>query len=337
MNIQQPASNHNGGCLKFGSDGFLYIGLGDGGSGNDPWNNSQNTNVMLGKMLRIDVDNGSPYSIPADNPFVNDENVLDEIWAIGLRNPWRFSFDKMTGDLWIGDVGQNGFEEIDFEAAESLGGLNYGWRCFEGTQFTGLDPQSACDGVFEDPVFEIQHMGFSGPCSITGGFVYRGTEFPDLFGTYLCADFCSGQVWAITPDGAGGWNGEEIDNGFNNVSTFGEDVNGELYCAKLNQGRIFKITTDICVSFEVSVSDINDSCEGENNGSATLNISGGTSPFVIMPTLDFENLAAGSYDLTITDDIGCIKNESFEVNTFCLLYTSPSPRDQRGSRMPSSA
>ncbi len=241
LTVGQPFGNHNGGDLKFGPDGYLYIGLGDGGSFNDPGNRSQNPQELLGKMLRIDIDNGDPYAIPADNPFVNDPNVLDEIWSIGLRNPWRYSFDKVTGDLWIGDVGQDAYAEIDLELAGGTGGLNYGWRCYEAfnAYITG-----GCGNVNEytDPIFAYSH----GPaCSITGGFVYRGVTYTDLFGMYIYADYCSGEFWALGPDGSGGWTNEEIEQISGGAWTsFGEDINGEIYVTGLNNGTVYQLTTD---------------------------------------------------------------------------------------------
>jgi glucose/arabinose dehydrogenase len=241
IKIEQPTWNHNGGGIKFGHDGFLYIGMGDGGFSNDPQNHGQNRQSLLGKMLRLDVDNGLPYSIPADNPFIDDDITLDEIWAIGMRNPWRFSFDKLTGDLWIGDVGQGQLEEVDFEPAGDPGGHNYGWRCYEGTDFTNLSSMANCNENYVDPVFEFPHQGFSGPCSITGGFMYRGTKYTDIMGYYICTDYCSGEFFAITSDGNGGWNGTEVATLNSGISTFGEDINGELYVATLTSGRIYKV------------------------------------------------------------------------------------------------
>ncbi len=248
MAIDQPVWNHNGGCLKFGPDGYLYIGMGDGGAGNDPDNYSQNRTSLLGKMLRIDVDNGLPYTIPADNPFAEDDFTLDEIWAIGLRNPWRYSFDKETGDLWIADVGQNFIEEVDFQAADSPGGENYGWRCYEGTSFTNNSSMADCQEDFVDPVYEIQHQGFSGPCSITGGFVYRGTLYSEMVGKYICADYCTGDFYFVEPDGNGGWNGSEVAQFPHDVSTFGEDVNGELYITSFSGGAIYHLVGENIVS-----------------------------------------------------------------------------------------
>jgi glucose/arabinose dehydrogenase len=241
LEVEQPFANHNGGCLKFGPDGYLYIGMGDGGSGNDPINSGQRTDTHLGKMLRIDVDNGLPYTIPDNNPFVDDENVLDEIWATGLRNPWRFSFDKETGDLWIGDVGQSSKEEIDYQKANSNGGENYGWRCFEGTEFSNLSSPNDCIGTFIEPVFEVAHQGFSGPCSITGGFVYRGTKYSEFIGKYICADYCTGDFYIVRLNEMNGWSGTEVGPFPHSVSTFGEDINGELYIASFSNGGIYKI------------------------------------------------------------------------------------------------
>jgi len=199
-------------------------------------------------MLRIDVDNGLPYTIPADNPFAEDDFTLDEIWAIGLRNPWRYSFDKETGDLWIGDVGQNFLEEIDFQSADSPGGENYGWRCYEGTDFTGNSSMADCQEDYTDPVYEIQHQGFSGPCSVTGGFVYRGTQYSEMVGKYICADYCSGDFYFVEPDGSGGWSGSEVAQFPHDVSTFGEDINGELYIASFSSGRIYHLVGENIVS-----------------------------------------------------------------------------------------
>ncbi|MFK8006253.1 MAG: PQQ-dependent sugar dehydrogenase [Saprospiraceae bacterium] len=322
LTIDQPdnTTNHNGGCIKFGPDGYLYIGMGDGGSGNDPWNNSQDTETLLGKMLRIDIDNGSPYSIPTDNPFVNDANVLDEIWAIGVRNPWRFSFDRETGDLWIADVGQNAWEEIDFQPANSPGGENYGWRCYEGNHLNGSVNTSNCGSAsdYVAPIYEVQHSGFTGPCSVTGGFVYRGEDYPDLEGIYIFADYCTGEIFTVTPDGSGGWVGQEVADFNYDISTFGEDVDGELYCARLGQGRIYKVVSNACASLAVSVNVTSEPCEGETNGMAQIGGAGGTPPYTFSPNLDLNNLAADNYNITITDDAGCTSTESFTVNSLSL-------------------
>ncbi len=242
LEIPQPQSNHNAGDINFGPDGMLYFGLGDGGGGGDPGDHSQTRNDLLGKMIRIDVDSGDPYQIPNDNPFVNDDFTLDEIWAIGLRNPWRFSFDRETGDMWIADVGQNAFEEIHLQPADSDGGENYGWRCYEGNSTFNT---SGCPGVsaFTMPVHVYAHRGNNCRASVTGGFVYRGQAYPSLKGKYIYGDYCTGEMWTLEPDGDNNWvNTEVTDIPFGNWSTFGEDNNGELYIANLN-GSIYRITS----------------------------------------------------------------------------------------------
>ncbi len=237
MTIYQPYSNHNGGDLCFGPDGYLYIGLGDGGSAGDPGNRSQNPMEYLGKMLRIDVDEGNPYTIPPTNPFFNNVDTLGEIWALGLRNPWRFSFDRLTGDLWIGDVGQNAFEEIDFQPAASTGGENYGWRCFEGDQgynSTGCPVAS----VFTFPVYTYPH---GSECSVTGGYVFRGSASSPFYGYYFFADYCSDRIWTLHQV-SGDWVAEEFGQyPGNNFSAFGEDNAGQLYVAGLSSGTIYRV------------------------------------------------------------------------------------------------
>lgn len=225
--VNQPFDNHNGGQLAFGPrDGCLYIGLGDGGSANDPQRNGQNPQALLGKMLRLDVESGvAPYGVPSDNPFVADPRFRPEIWAWGLRNPWRYSFDRETGDLWIADVGQNRLEEVNFQPAGSAGGENYGWVAMEGT----LCVSAGCrtDGLVL-PVFEYgRNLG----ASVTGGYVYRGTRYLSRCGVYLLSDYVSGRFWAIRR-GAAGWENQQIGQMQNQfISTFGEDEDGELYFA----------------------------------------------------------------------------------------------------------
>jgi len=220
--LPQPYTNHNGGHVAFGHDGYLYIALGDGGSANDPLGAGQNRRLMLGSILRIDVDSASPYAIPADNPFVDDASGLDEIWSYGWRNPWRFSFDRATGDMYIADVGQNSWEEVNFEPASSKGGVNYGWNVYEGQHlFSG---GSAPDAV--DPFFVYSH---SHGCSVTGGYIYRGESIPELQAVYLLGDYCSGRIWATWRDSEFTWNAAELfQTGFE-ISSFGEDEAGEVY------------------------------------------------------------------------------------------------------------
>ncbi len=249
LTIPHPTySNHNGGQLKFGPDGYLYIATGDGGGGGDPNNNGQNIDSLLGKILRIDVNGGFPYAIPPTNPFVGQPGA-DEIWAYGLRNPWRFSFDRVTGDLFIGDVGQNAWEEINFQPAGSSGGHNYGWRLMEG--FHCYNPSSNCnDGSLTLPILEYGH---SLGCSVTGGYRYRGSQIPALFGYYLYGDYCSGRIWGALPSSGGVWSAVELLDTTLFISTFGEDNSGELYVADLN-GAIYRIvssTSDTPLLFRI--------------------------------------------------------------------------------------
>jgi len=222
---EQPYENHNGGNMAFGPDGDLYIALGDGGSANDPEKNGQNLQTLLGKILRIDVNVDKGYTIPPDNPFVNGDG-LPEIWAYGVRNPWRFSFDRATGDLYIGDVGQNRHEEVNFQPADSKGGENYGWNAYEGKH--PFQSGQLSSGTPVEPIAEYSHSNENG-CSITGGYVYRGSAISSLQGAYLYSDYCSGRIWAAYRDTSGTWqNNVFLEAGFQ-VSSFGEDANGELF------------------------------------------------------------------------------------------------------------
>ena len=329
FNIPQPYGNHNGGCIKFGPDGYLYIGMGDGGSGGDPQAFSQNRQSLLGKMLRVDVDNGSPYSIPADNPFANDDETLDEIWSIGLRNPWRFSFDRETGDMWIADVGQNEWEEIDFEPAGSPGGVNYGWRCREGFE-TFNNSNCPPASQLTDPVHVYEtSSGFGQGCSITGGFVYRGCDFPEFYGKYIYGDYCSSRIWALTNNGDGTFSNEELLNYDNNeISGFGEDINGELYMAAIGEGKIYRVT-ETSNPLEVSATVTNISCNGGTDGAINLTVPDG-STFTWSnnaDTEDLSNLPAGEYTVTVTTAAGCEKTQTFNVNepeqeTFTIVNTA---------------
>ena len=251
LTIDQPFPNHNGGALKFGPDGFLYIGLGDGGFAGDPINAGQDNQVLLGKMLRIDVDNdanGLPYAVPADNPFVNSPNFRAEIWASGLRNPWRFSFDQLTGDLWIADVGQDRQEEINFIPSSEPGGLDFGWRCYEGDNL--FNPTGCADeSTFYFPVHTYATTPSVGE-SVTGGYVYRGTQNTDLVGQYIYGDFVSGRIWALELVDNEASNTEILNIGMNEISTFGEDATGELYLAAYSSGTIYQIQQPIISSVE---------------------------------------------------------------------------------------
>jgi glucose/arabinose dehydrogenase len=231
--VDQPYANHNGGNLVFGPDGYLYIGLGDGGSGGDPEGNGQSLSTLLGKMLRIDPrpSGGRPYAIPADNPFVDRAEARPEIWAYGLRNPWRYSFDRETGDLWIGDVGQSAWEEVDVQPSGSAGGENYGWNRMEGNHpYDGADPPDRA----VRPVFEYSHDG--GGCTVAGGYVYRGGSIPDLDGVYVFADYCLGRLEALRLRGGRVIGHRVLGPVVPSLSSFGEDARGELYTMSLDGG-----------------------------------------------------------------------------------------------------
>lgn len=237
MTITQPFSNHNGGTLKFGSDGYLYIGMGDGGSGGDPGNRAQNINENLGKMLRIDVNVSTApfYASPSSNPYVGVAGN-DEIWAVGLRNPWKFSFNRLNGDLWIADVGQDAIEEIN-KVVSPLpnSGINFGWRCYEGNSTynaSGCAPSSTMRFPF------VQYARFGGACSVTGGYFYSGTAYPNFQNKYFFTDYCDNKIRMV--DNAGVITTTASFSG-NNFVTFGEDVNGELYIAGITSGTVYKI------------------------------------------------------------------------------------------------
>ena len=233
LKVEQPFGNHNGGRLRFGPDGMLYLGLGDGGGAFDPENAGQDGGTLLAKLIRIDVDpaNGT-YAIPPDNPFTNNPGIENEIWAQGLRNPWRISFDRMTGDLYIADVGQGEWEEINVQAASSTGGQNYGWSVMEGSECTGGG--NACDqSGLTLPVFQYSHDG--GNCSVTGGEVYRGQAYPNMHGMYLFGDYCSGNVWGLMKDG-NNWVTSSLADTAYRISTFGLGEDGSLYLSDINGG-----------------------------------------------------------------------------------------------------
>ena len=310
LDTEQPFSNHNGGCLKFGPDGYLYISLGDGGSSGDPQANGQKRSTFLGKMLRIDVDNGSPYAIPDDNPFADDDFTLDEIWAIGLRNAWRFSFDQVTGDLWMGDVGQNEWEEIDFQPANSPGGENYGWRCYEGDH-TFNTGNCADMSTMTFPVFEYSNS-FQQGCSVTGGFVYRGCEMKGLYGHYIFADYCSGKFWSITPDG-NDWNTFELANlTNNNFSAFGENSAGELFVVGHGNGAVSKV-----VSTSGMLSGTNESCAGETDGTISFTIPTDQLSDALWSDgntqINRTGLTAGTYGVVVNTSNGCIFTETIDI------------------------
>ncbi len=232
--VQQPYPNHNGGSTVFGPDGYLYLGLGDGGAGGDPQGNGQSTETLLGKILRINVDSGDPYAIPADNPF-DSGGGLPEIWAYGLRNPWRFSFDSLTGDIYIGDVGQNKYEEIDYLPAGSTPGVNFGWDYREGRhRFEGV----YVGNDLVEPVAEYDH---SQGCSVTGGGVYRGANLPEWEGVYIYGDYCSGNVWGLLHRPDGTWQDALLYETGTHVSSFGVDEGREVYLVDYS-GNVFRLS-----------------------------------------------------------------------------------------------
>jgi glucose/arabinose dehydrogenase len=240
--VKQPFANHNGGAVAFGPDGLLYISLGDGGGGGDPQGNGQSLKTLLGKILRIDIDSegaGRDYGIPADNPYAHGaDGGLAEIWLWGLRNPWRMSFDRANGDLWIGDVGQGEWEEIDVQRAGAPGGTNFGWNRMEGSHC--FSPPSGC----EDPglVLPVAEYGHDQGCTVIGGNVDRGTGQPLLAGGYVFADYCSGRVWAIDPSVDGAREPTVVADTDHSFSAFGEDEAGELYAVDISQGRLLRVT-----------------------------------------------------------------------------------------------
>ena len=320
----QPFNNHNGGCVKFGPDGYLYVALGDGGSGGDPQNHGQTKSSLLGKMLRLDVSStspGLPYAIPADNPFVNDPTFRPEIWSWGWRNPWRFAFDRLTGDMWAGDVGQGAREEIDFEPA-ATGGRNYGWRCYEGNlpyNSTGCQPAAA----YTPPVFEYANPALGR--SVTGGFIYRGAQYPDMDGYYLFADYVSGRWWATRqlPDGTFSTTllGQFTSNQY---VSYGEDRDGELYVAALGQGTIYKVT-ELCSAFQLAGTITDATCANSLDGIIQISSNDGLAPVTFVwsngqtdSTIVYLN--PGTYTVQAQDARGCIRRDTFVVEA---LETPP--------------
>ncbi len=239
LTIAQPYENHNGGQIAFGPDGYLYIGMGDGGSSGDPEERAQDLGDLLGKLLRIDVEAGAtPYAIPADNPYAQNPDVKDEIWAFGLRNPWRFSFDRATGNLYTADVGQNRYEEVNVQPAADTGGENYGWDIMEGLHC--YEPSEGCDqSGLTLPVVEYAHQ--QGNCSVTGGFVYRGPGAPRMQGIYFYGDYCTGFIWGLRQNGATWENQLLADTALTWLTSFGEDEAGNLYATELNTGSVYRL------------------------------------------------------------------------------------------------
>jgi glucose/arabinose dehydrogenase len=244
LTFSQPDSDHNGGDIHFGPDGYLYFAAGDGGHGASP-DAPQEGDTLLGKILRLDVDGEETYAIPPDNPFVGVLEVRDEIWALGLRNPWRFSFDSLTGDLFVGDVGAQCREEIDHVPAGSPGGFNFGWRVMEGSLCWTLDycnPTATCDDTsFTPPVLEYDHTAGE-DCAVIGGYRYRGSSNPSLWGLYLFGDVCSGRIWGATEQ-SGSWIAAELADTALELSAFGEDERGELYALSITDDGLYRLLT----------------------------------------------------------------------------------------------
>ncbi len=248
----RAAGNHNGGKLNFGPGGYLYFATGDGGGGGDLPNNAQNGKVLLGKMLRIDINNTTlplNYSIPPDNPFVSDTTIADEIWALGLRNPFRWSFDRLTHDMWIGDVGQNKWEEINFRKAGETKGINYGWRCYEGKATYNTAGCKPAD-QYVSPIFDYPHIQATGGFAVTGGYVYRGSEYPSLNGYYIFADYVSGNQWMVSDSGNTKVVKQQTGGFPRSIAAFGEGEDGSLYVCSLTEGAVYKMeaTTSVQIS-----------------------------------------------------------------------------------------
>lgn len=324
LNFNQPFSNHNGGNLAFGPDGMLYIASGDGGSGGDPQNNSQNLTNLLGKLLRLDVDAPAPY-IPADNPFVDSSTARGEIWAYGLRNPWKIAFDPETDDLWIADVGQNAWEEINREPA-SEAGLNYGWRCYEGNapyNTNGCPPQS-------ELTFPIAVYANAGSrCSVTGGYVYRGEEYPAIQGLYFFADLCSNEIGTVNQEGDLTFHGTL---GAATITSFGVDVNENLYVVAFGGGSVFKVKDNTplsldsnqlqqikmypnpsrnYVNFDFGITSISELSILNLNGSVIKSISNSNNKTL---QIDVSSLSSGVYFVRFTDTNGLHSYKKLLVN-----------------------
>lgn len=321
--VSQPYPNHNGGSMHFGPDGYLYIALGDGGAGGDPGNRAQNKQLLLGKILRIDVNTPSGYSIPGSNPYYGSSVANPHIWAVGVRNPWRVSFDKLTGDFWIGDVGQNLWEEINFQPASSAGGENYGWRCYEGVALfdtVGCLPASA----LTEPVYTYGHFP---PCSVTGGYVYRGAQYAAWFGKYFFADYCTGEIQTLTPAG----NNTFVQNSLGGATlyeytTFGQDRYGELYVGK-NTSGVLKLSDASCLPTAfIAVEDTITSCTSSYSlktpffpGFSYQWFQNGA-PLPLASTATYNTSVSGNYHVRVTNGSGCV---NFSDTVTLILNPSP--------------
>lgn len=321
LTFDQPFGNHNGGTIAFGPDGYLYIASGDGGSGGDPGDRAQNTELLLGKLLRIDIDNpggGNNYGIPADNPFAGNPPNAEEIWAYGLRNPWKFSFDSQTGDLWIGDVGQGDWEEIDYIASPDPGGQNYGWRCYEGNapfNTDGCDPPE----TMTFPIAEYSSGPTSPHCSITGGIVYRGSQYPAIDGYYFFADLCSSMIGTVNNPADPQY--QEYGTFGGTWVAFGEDVDQELYIVDIT-GTIYQISGQAIagldnleeLAYDMSPNPAKDQLQIQALGQQPINsvqvydLKGAlliqSEPGQTNALLDISNLQAGVYLVRVDNSLG---------------------------------
>lgn len=334
LTIDQPFTNHNGGDLAFGPDGYLYISLGDGGSGGDPLNYGQDLGNLNGSILRIDVHGDAPYTVPADNPFLSTPGVRPEIWAYGLRNPWRMGFDRLTGDLWLGDVGQTQWEEIHFWPAGDHSGPNFGWRCYEG--FAPYNT-NGCVGAmaYEQPV--IAHGNATGGwCSIIGGRVYRGTEYERLYGRYIYTDYCKGEFHSLRPDGQGGWTNELLlATGWGGFSCIGENAAGELFAGRMSNGTLYRVV-DPCPMAPPAIAVEGDSLFASGNANSyiwTLNgtvIPGATGPAI-------EASAPGFYAVQAVFGASCVlesepvfvSSTGLDLHSTPVLHVFPVPASDR--------
>ncbi|MBK6342067.1 MAG: PQQ-dependent sugar dehydrogenase [Flavobacteriales bacterium] len=320
--VTQPYTNHNGGDIDFGPDGMLYIGFGDGGSGGDPQNYAQTMTSSLGKMIRIDVSGASGWTVPADNPFATATDTLPEIFASGLRNPWRWGFDSQTGDLWIGDVGQNAVEELDFWPAADYSGANFGWRCYEATSAyntSGCQPASAYV-----PPMAFHPQSQQGWCSIIGGRTYRGAGYWRLSGRHIYTDYCGGQFYSLKPDEFGGWvRTQVLNSGITGWSAITENAEGELFAANVSNGRIYRIKEQCTapapvISLDGNMLTSNDAISYQWYLGATL-VNGATNQS-FAPTVN------GSYRVLATTQTGCL----LFSNTIDVTTTGISAVDANG-------